>query len=88
MEVAQIIYCYSVTEMCFFLMKKSWRRSLKQKLKTIRNELTSDPAVQEKKAKYGRPGVSGRKRCGVSSTEEERCVKTPRFSVSYYNAFS
>ena len=54
------------------------------KFKTQREPLTSDPTVQRMKAKFGRPGISGRKTKRTDANDEEvpTNAKIPRFKVN------
>ncbi len=68
--------------------------SLRRKFKKCRQPLCSAATVMEIRAKYGRPGVSGRKRKQTEAESEEvekepeAIVKSPRNSVSLLHSTS
>jgi hypothetical protein len=64
-------------------LQDSWRKPLKRNFKSQREAVTSDPTIQMMRAKFGRPGVSGRKRkLFVLATDDVQVnTKVPRFKI-------
>jgi len=64
--------------------------ALRRKFKLCRQPLCSDNKVAEFRAKFGRPGVSGRKRKshGTAAPDDVQLVKKARFNVKIIKDFS
>ena len=70
--------------MNFLLVQNSWKNSLKAKRKLERPSLTSDATIQEMREKFGRPGISGRKRKAAPEAADLPVnSKMPRFKVRF-----
>jgi len=65
-------------------LQNSWRFALRRKFKRCRQRLVQDGSVAEMRLKYGRPGVSGRKRKHGDTEPDESgsgIQKVARFKV-------
>ena len=66
------------------LFQGSWKAALRTKFKMERLKLTSDETRDAYRAKFGRPGVSGRKPKRPSAADDDLPhvpIKTARFKV-------
>ncbi len=64
-------------------MQNSWRACLRRKYKRTRQPLLQEGQVEEMRAKFGRPGVSGRKRKHQEEVNEvaDESPKALRYQV-------